>query len=91
VVAIVSNHPTATNDKTGAAATNEVETEATNDENEDEEDGEIIKGSIRSESNKNIDVRNIAKLFGGGGHTLASGFTLKGKLSSTNNSWHVTN
>lgn len=54
------------------------------------EDGEIIKGSIRSESNKNIDVRNIAKLFGGGGHTLASGFTLKGKLSSTNNSWHIT-
>lgn len=42
VVAMVSNHPTATNDKTGAAATNEVETEATNDENEDEEDGDEV-------------------------------------------------
>ncbi len=44
------------------------------------QDGEIIKGSLRSELYKGINVSNVAKLFGGGGHALASGFSLVGKL-----------
>ncbi len=44
------------------------------------QDGPIIKGSLRSDSFKNIDVSKIAHLFGGGGHKLAAGFSLAGKL-----------
>ncbi len=44
------------------------------------QEGEFIKGSIRSEERKNIDVSALAKLFGGGGHKLASGFKMKGKI-----------
>lgn len=44
------------------------------------QDGEIIKGSLRSDPFKNIDVSQIAKLFGGGGHKLAAGFSVAGKL-----------
>jgi len=39
-----------------------------------------IKGSLRSESYKNIDVSEIARKFRGGGHKLASGFEIAGKL-----------
>jgi phosphoesterase RecJ-like protein len=39
-----------------------------------------IKGSLRSEAYKGQDVSQIAKLFGGGGHPLASGFELNGKI-----------
>lgn len=45
------------------------------------QDGDIIKGSLRSDSFKNIDVSKIAKIFGGGGHKLASGFSVAGKLT----------
>lgn len=45
-----------------------------------EEEGDKLKGSLRSEEHKNCDVSKIAKLFGGGGHRLASGFELKGKI-----------
>jgi bifunctional oligoribonuclease and PAP phosphatase NrnA len=44
------------------------------------QDGQIIKASLRSETYKNTDVAEIAKLFGGGGHKLAAGFSLFGKL-----------
>lgn len=44
------------------------------------QDGKVIKGSLRSDSFKNIDVAKIAKLFGGGGHKLAAGFSVAGKL-----------
>lgn len=44
------------------------------------QDGEHIKGSIRSDEFKNVDVFKIAQLFGGGGHRLASGFKVKGRL-----------
>jgi phosphoesterase RecJ-like protein len=44
------------------------------------QDGEIIKGSLRSDTFKNIDVSKIAHIFGGGGHKLASGFSVAGKL-----------
>ncbi len=38
-----------------------------------------IRGSLRSEEYKNIDVSRIAKSLGGGGHKLASGFEVEGK------------
>ena len=44
------------------------------------QDGDIIKGSLRSDIFKNVDVSQIAKNFGGGGHKLASGFSVAGKL-----------
>jgi phosphoesterase RecJ-like protein len=46
------------------------------------QDGEIIKGSLRSgdRAPKNVDVSKIAQLFGGGGHKQAAGFSVAGKL-----------
>lgn len=44
------------------------------------QDGPVIKGSLRSDSHKNVDVSKIARLFGGGGHKLAAGFSLNGRL-----------
>lgn len=45
------------------------------------QDGQVIKGSLRSDIFKNTDVSQIAKKFGGGGHKLASGFSVVGKLT----------
>lgn len=39
-----------------------------------------IKGSLRTEEKHNINVSEIAKTLGGGGHTLASGFEINGKI-----------
>jgi len=39
-----------------------------------------IKGSLRSEWYKNVDVSKIAQKFRGGGHKLASGFEVAGRL-----------
>jgi len=44
------------------------------------QEGDEIKGSMRSEENKEMDVSFLAKLLGGGGHKLAAGFELKGQL-----------
>lgn len=44
------------------------------------QDGNVIKGSLRSDMFKNIDVSKIAHIFGGGGHKLAAGFSVTGKL-----------
>jgi len=44
------------------------------------QDGGIIKGSLRSDIFKNMDVSKIAHIFGGGGHKLAAGFSVAGKL-----------
>lgn len=52
------------------------------------EDG-IIKGSLRSEEYKEVDVSEIAARFGGGGHKLASGFEIKGKIVETENGWEI--
>lgn len=46
-----------------------------------EEAKDVIKGSLRSEEYKGVDVSRIARLLGGGGHKLASGFKIKGSLS----------
>jgi len=44
------------------------------------QDGDVVKGSLRSDPHKGTDVKEIAHLFGGGGHKWASGFSLLGKL-----------
>jgi len=49
----------------------------------------IIKGSLRSEEYKGVDVSQIAAQFGGGGHRLASGFELKGKIIETEDGWEI--
>jgi len=48
-----------------------------------------VKASLRSEEYKKIDVSKIARLFKGGGHKLASGFEIEGKLKQTKNGWIV--
>jgi phosphoesterase RecJ-like protein len=56
------------------------------------QDGELIKGSLRSgnQEPKNIDVSKIAQLFGGGGHKQAAGFAIAGKLmKDENGKWKV--
>ena len=44
------------------------------------QDGNLIKGSLRSDSFKKVDVSKIAQTFGGGGHKQAAGFSVVGKL-----------
>ncbi len=54
------------------------------------QEGDIVKGSLRSEEHKGVNVSDIAHKLGGGGHKLASGFSLVGKLVRTESgSWHV--
>jgi len=45
-----------------------------------EQEDNKIKGSLRSEWYKNVDVSEIARKLRGGGHRLASGFEVAGKL-----------
>lgn len=52
------------------------------------EDG-IVKGSLRSEEYKGVDVSALAAQFGGGGHKLASGFEVRGKIVETNSGWEI--
>lgn len=49
----------------------------------------IIKGSLRSEKYKAVNVSTLAARFGGGGHALASGFEIKGKINETENGWEI--
>ena len=49
----------------------------------------IIKGSLRSEEGRGVDVSQIAAHFGGGGHRLASGFEVKGKIVETKDGWEI--
>ena len=49
----------------------------------------IIKGSLRSEDYKGVDVSAIAASFGGGGHRLASGFEIKGTIQETEDGWEI--
>lgn len=54
------------------------------------EDGDRIKGSLRSEEYKGVDVQQIAQRLGGGGHKLAAGFSMVGKLAKTaNGRWEI--
>jgi len=54
-----------------------------------EQEKNEIKGSIRTDSDE-IDVSQIASLFGGGGHRKASGFSIPGRLKRTGEgSWKI--
>ncbi len=52
-----------------------------------EEPNGMVKGSLRTTSD--INVADIAKQFGGGGHVKAAGFKVKGKLVKTGKGWQV--
>lgn len=54
-----------------------------------EREGGFVKGSLRSETYKGVDVSQIAAQFGGGGHKLASGFEIKGKIVETKEGWEI--
>jgi len=47
-----------------------------------------LKGSFRT-TKQGIDVSNLAKMFGGGGHKKAAGFSMKGQILQDNNRWRV--
>lgn len=47
-----------------------------------------IRASIRTEK-ANVDVSRIAKIFGGGGHKKASGFTVEGKILEKQGRWSI--
>ncbi len=48
-----------------------------------------IKGSLRSEPQKGVDVSKIAKRLGGGGHKLASGFEITGHIVKQDGKWRI--
>jgi phosphoesterase RecJ-like protein len=54
-----------------------------------EREGGLVKGSLRSEEYKGVDVSKIAATFGGGGHKLASGFEVHGKIIETETGWEI--
>lgn len=47
-----------------------------------------IRASLRTEKD-NVDVGKIARLFGGGGHKKAAGFTLEAELKMNGNEWQI--
>jgi bifunctional oligoribonuclease and PAP phosphatase NrnA len=54
------------------------------------QDQNMIKGSLRSDPHKGVNVKEIAHLFGGGGHKWAAGFSVVGKLEKTDQGrWQV--
>ncbi|MDP3957428.1 MAG: DHH family phosphoesterase [bacterium] len=55
-----------------------------------ERDDNVVRASLRSMEQHGVDVSAIAHQFGGGGHKLASGFEIHGKLLETQNGWVVT-
>jgi phosphoesterase RecJ-like protein len=52
-------------------------------------DDTTVKGSLRSEEGKGVDVSLIARRFGGAGHRLASGFEMLGRIQETPDGWLV--
>jgi len=53
-----------------------------------QEDEDLIKGSIRT-NRSDINVARLANYLGGGGHVKAAGFSLKGRIEKTKNSWKI--
>lgn len=47
-----------------------------------------VKGSLRTTSEL-IDVSQVAKLMGGGGHKKAAGFTVKGRIEEAGHGWKI--
>lgn len=56
-----------------------------------EKDLNTLKGSLRSEEDRGIDVSKIASSLGGGGHRLSSGFTIPGRIDTDGENWTVKN
>lgn len=54
-----------------------------------EEEGDSIKGSLRS-SHPKIDISKLAKILGGGGHPKASGFVINGQIINKTGKWKIT-
>lgn len=54
-----------------------------------EREGGVVRGSLRSLEHHDIDVSAIAKTLGGGGHRLASGFEVPGRIIETEYGWQV--
>lgn len=52
-------------------------------------DDGMIKAHLRSEEYKGVDVRRIARRFGGGGHKFASGFEIPGRIVETASGWEI--
>lgn len=52
-----------------------------------EEPGNFIKGSLRTTSE--VNVAEMAKQFGGGGHAKAAGFKIRGRFIRVNGGWKV--
>lgn len=53
-----------------------------------EQSGGFLRGSLRT-TKENIDVSRLAKIFGGGGHKKAAGFTIKGNIYEEAGKWRV--
>lgn len=57
------------------------------------QDGQMIKGSLRSDPEKSgggVDVGSLAQTLGGGGHRYAAGFVFPGKLKRLkDNTWQI--
>lgn len=52
-------------------------------------DQSTVRGSLRTEPHKGVDVSSIAKSLGGGGHKYASGFEIPGHILDTANGWEI--
>jgi phosphoesterase RecJ-like protein len=48
-----------------------------------------VRGSLRTEPHKGVDVSDIARSLGGGGHKYASGFEIPGKIFESDDGWEV--
>lgn len=54
-----------------------------------ERDQDTVRGSLRASEHYGVDVSAIAHKFGGGGHKLASGFEVKGKIVENQFGWSI--
>lgn len=54
-----------------------------------ERDADTVRGSLRASEHHGVDVSEIAHHLGGGGHKLASGFEVKGRIVETKEGWQV--
>lgn len=54
-----------------------------------ERDEDVVRASLRTMEESGVDVSAIAHQFGGGGHKLASGFEIQGKLLETEKGWVI--
>ncbi len=54
-----------------------------------ERDEKTVRGSLRASEHHGVDVSAIAHMLGGGGHKLASGFEVNGKIIESADGWHI--